>query len=844
LDRRRLVELLRPSSANLRRFVAAVGVLVIACVWASFGYDVWENRRTAIQGSSRELKNLAQVLSEQAARSLQAIDLILRDTASWYESPDGRKASAADVEAYLRTRAAGVPQLRSLNILDEQGQLAYWSRNTSNPDRSLAVGEAFLALRNDAGDRLYVSAPVRSATDSRMGFDLGRPLIRGGTFEGIVLARVETAYYEEFYKAVALGEDSTIALLRDDGTLLARHPDDEMRIGARVPSILTGFPADAHSPVVTRAPSALDGRDRYRALARVPGLPVVVAVARDTDSVLHSWREGAVGGIFSAVALSAIIGLLTLALVRELRRRDSSMAALRQSEERYQFMTRGSNEGYWDWNLVDDTIQVSPRLRELYGMPPDKPFATLADWRAEGRMHPDDVARFDAAVKEHLSGGSPRVDAEYRVRNDLGERWLHLRGLAFRDEHGKPYRMSGSVSDITDRKRAEEERNRLEAQLRRSQKLEAMGTLAGGIAHDFNNILGAILGYGDMAQRAAAGNNRLGRYLDNVMNAAARARTLVERILAFSTSGMSRRVPFHIQATVEETLDLLRASIPARIRLERHLEAGNAAVVGDATGVHQIVMNLCTNAMQAIEGNGTVTVSLRRQRVDQARRVQSGQLAPGEYVTLCVADTGTGIDPAIQDLVFDPFFTTKPVGEGTGLGLSLVHGMVTEMGGGIDMHSVPGAGTTFNVYLPYGGDLSRTPDASTEVLPRGNGETVLLLDDEPMLVSLNEELLAGLGYEPIGFTSSVEALRAFREHPDRFDAIFTDETMPDMTGTEFARAVKQLRPEIPVVLMSGYSGTALSRRAQEAGIPDVLRKPLRLEDVARTLASVLATSST
>jgi PAS domain S-box-containing protein len=828
------------SSTGLRRFVAAVGILVIACVWASVGYDVWTNHRSIVAGCERELTNISQVLSEQASRSLQATDLILRDTARWYGSVEARTATSEDIDEFLRSRIGGVPQVRSLNVLDANGGLLHWSADTRVPDASLADKQAFEALRDAADGALYLGPPVRSATDKRMGFDMARRLSgRGGRFEGVLLARVESAYYEDFYKAIALGSDSTIALFRTDGTLLARHPDDEARIGVRVPQSLAPLDLLPDGPVVMRAASPFDGKDRFRALTRVRGLPLVVLVAREADSVLRPWWTATINSLFRALAMSAIVAVLTTALLRELRRRDGAMAALRRSEERYQLVLRGSNEGYWDWNLGDDSIDISRRLKELHGVPPEQRFATRAQWRTGNNVHPDDRNHFEAALERHLHGGSPRFEVEYRVRTPSGERWLHMRGLAFRDEKGGPYRLSGSVSDISDRKRAEEDRAKLEAQLRRSQKMEAMGTLAGGIAHDFNNILGAILGYGEMAQRAAGPNQTLQRYLDNVMNAAARARTLVERILAFSRSGMGRRVPFHIQSAVEEALDLLQASVPTRIRLVRQLEAGDARVIGDATGVHQIVMNLCTNAMQAIEGSGTITIGLEREKVERSRQLQSGTLGVGDYVRLSVADTGSGIDPHVLDLVFDPFFTTKPVGEGTGLGLSLVHGIVTELGGAIDVTTKPGAGACFRVYLPYSGEIERRPAPAARELERGNGETVLLVDDEPALVSLNEELLAELGYEPVGFTSSLDALRAFRAQPDRFDVVFTDETMPDMVGTEFARAVMDLRADIPVVLMSGYSGPKLARRAEEVGIREVLKKPLRLEDVAGALAAIL-----
>jgi nitrogen-specific signal transduction histidine kinase/ActR/RegA family two-component response regulator len=395
--------------------------------------------------------------------------------------------------------------------------------------------------------------------------------------------------------------------------------------------------------------------------------------------------------------------------------------------------------------------------------------------------------------------------------------------------------------DVTAQKQAQIDKEQLEAQLRQSQKMEAIGTLAGGIAHDFNNILGAILGYSELALQHCTAQSELRRYLDNVMHATERAKLLVERILGFSRSGLGDRVPVNVESVITETLELLEASLPAGIILRSRISAGNAAVIGDATYLHQVVMNLCTNAMQAMERGGSLSVALERAEVDDPRTLSRGSLARGPYVRLTVSDTGSGIPPAVLERMFDPFFTTKDVGEGTGLGLSLVHGIVTDLGGAIDVATTAGVGTRFEIWLPVSGETAVPPDETSTTLPRGNGETVMIVDDERALVALAEEIIAQLGYEPVGFESSSAALEAFRTEPERFDAVLTDESMPDLVGSELAQAIRRIRAATPIILMTGYGGTQLTNRAADIGLNDVLRKPLHCRDLAESLARVLET---
>ena len=512
--------------------------------------------------------------------------------------------------------------------------------------------------------------------------------------------------------------------------------------------------------------------------------------------------------------------------------------ALRRSEERYQLAVAGSDQGLWDWDLTSDQLFLSLRAQQLFWREGGEPQRPRREWISITPYHPEDVAPVRRAIADYLHGRTRGFSIEYRVRHHGGAwHWYRQRGIAVRDAAGRPTRMAGSIEDITERKNADLERDRLENQLRQAQKLEAIGTLAGGIAHDFNNILAAILGYGEMALKDAQAGSAQRRHIEAAVSAGLRAKSLVERILAFSRSGIGERVPVHVQSVVQEALDQLQASTPVGLCIEHRLDGGDAAVLGDPTQVHQVVMNLCANAVQAMRSQGRVVVTL--DRVSQAEPgCITGPLPAGNYVRLQVSDSGVGIAPQVLERIFDPFFTTKGVGVGTGLGLSLVHGIVTDLGGGIDVQSEPGVGSTFTVFLPWQSSIA-PPARETAMVPAGCGETVLLVDDEEALVRLGEELVAELGYEPVGYTSSRAALEAFRADPARFDVVLSDETMPELTGSELALAVRQLRGDLPVVLVSGLVTPALTQRAREAGVTEVLAKPLVARDIARALAAAL-----
>ena len=328
-------------------------------------------------------------------------------------------------------------------------------------------------------------------------------------------------------------------------------------------------------------------------------------------------------------------------------------------------------------------------------------------------------------------------------------------------------------------------------------------------------------------------------HLDQVLQAAERGRQQVERILAFSRGQPRRSTSFLLQPVVQEVLDHLAASKHAAVQVQARLQAPTLAVRGDATATYEAVMNLCTNALQAMPEGGTLSVALSALQLDRTRQTDDATLPPGPYLRLRVRDTGQGMSPEVLAHLFEPFFTTKGRHGGSGIGLAVVHGVVADLGGGIEVQSAPGRGTTFTLLLPVSDTPPPPADAQAGEPPRGQGQTVLVVDDEPALVELAEEMLAELGYEPRGTTSSVQALQALQDDPTRFDLLLTDEVMPDMSGTALARAVRALRPGLPVVLASGYGGEQFESRAAEAGVQQVLAKPLTRQALAMAMQAAL-----
>ncbi len=424
---------------------------------------------------------------------------------------------------------------------------------------------------------------------------------------------------------------------------------------------------------------------------------------------------------------------------------------------------------------------------------------------------------------------------------------VHVGDLVFesiytprRDVHGFVAGVSGVAWDVTQRMRAEEANKALETQLLQAQKIETIGTLAGGIAHDFNNILSPIIGYTEIAMDQLSASDPARADLEQVMNAAQRAKELVRQILIFARGGSEERKPLQLHLVIQEALRLIRSTMPSTIEISQHVAARGDTVVADAAQMHQVIMNLCTNAAHSMRDKGGVLrVELAREEIDEEAAKHVVGLKPGSYVVLKVRDEGVGMDAPTIARVFEPFFTTKKSGEGTGLGLSVVHGIVHSHGGAVAVESEVGRGSTFRVYLPSA--PSATDEATDARAPEseGRGEHVLVVDDEPDVAHLLERMLVGRGYRVTVFTSSDEALAAFRHEPTAFQAVITDHTMPRMTGVELARILKSLRADVPVILTTGYGDKVASAPAG-SGVDAVAGKPIDAAGLAKALRRLLA----
>lgn len=448
--------------------------------------------------------------------------------------------------------------------------------------------------------------------------------------------------------------------------------------------------------------------------------------------------------------------------------------------------------------------------------------------------YPDDLARrLEQELREVFeTGKSVTGENPYVSPTGLEGNYEYIFSPAFAATGDVEF-VVGSTRDITERKG-------LEAQLRQGQKMEAIGTLAGGIAHDFNNILAAIMGYTELAQNGLSPDGRAHAQLAQVLKASGRAKDLVQQILTFSRQEEHEQHALRVQDIIEETLDLIRASLPATIEIKQTIDHGVPLILGDATQIQQVIMNLCLNAGHAMkQENGILGISLTSPDLGTHFREAHHELGEGPCVLLSISDTGCGIDRIAQTRIFDPFYTTKAPGEGTGLGLAVVHGIVKNHRAVITVQSEVGVGTTFSIYLPACERGSGRVTQGEVAIPRGNGEHILFVDDEETLASLGKLMLEDIGYRVTAKIESIEALKAFRSHPEAFDLVITDQTMPGLKGADFATALLEIRPELPVILLTGYSSAVSPEIAKARGIREMLLKPCPMHVLGEAIQRAL-----
>lgn len=525
-------------------------------------------------------------------------------------------------------------------------------------------------------------------------------------------------------------------------------------------------------------------------------------------------------------------------LKQEIAERKGAEEALRDSEELYRSFVQGFQGIAFRSHLDFTPIFFHGAVETISGYTEDE--FTNGEPRWDQIIHPDDYPTIHENTKKIASVPDYSTEREYRIISKDGDvRWVYEAIQNLCDNSGKPIMLQGAIYDVTDRKRAEEEKERLEDQLQQAHKMEALGTLAGAIAHEFNNILWIIIGNTELALYQIHDRHSAQNTLEGVLKACLRAEDVVKQILTFSRQSEVKKRPLQISLVVEEGLKLLEASLPTTIKISQKIECSSCIVLTDPTQIHQVLIDLCVNATHAMrEKGGVLEVSLSDVELDADTVAQYPDLLPGSYLRLSVSDTGCGIDPQIIDRIFEPYFTTKGLAEGTGMGLAVVHGIVKSHGGMITVQSELGKGTTCHVFLPRI-ESEITPEAEASgPLPTGN-ERILFLDDEAATVDMVMQILERLGYEVTATTSSIEALEVFQAQPNKFDLVITDQTMPNMTGEELSKELMRIRPDIPIILCTGYSELITEDKAKSMGIREFVMKPLVARELAETVRKVL-----
>ena len=527
-------------------------------------------------------------------------------------------------------------------------------------------------------------------------------------------------------------------------------------------------------------------------------------------------------------AAGRVVGASKVA--RDITERKRAELELRHREEYFRSLIEYASDLI---TLLDGegVIQFqSPSIERVLELKPEQ----VAGRNLSEFTHPDDLPRLSAMIRRALANPDAPVAIEYRLRHRDGG-WHLFASVGRSIPHGADgNRVVFNSRDISAGRSLEE-------QLLQAQKMEAIGTLAGGIAHDFNNVLAGILGSAELVREDLGAAHPSQEYVESIMTAANRARELVQQILTFSRRRESEKRVLPLQPVVGECIKLLRSTIPAMVKITHHVESHCPPVLADPTQIHQVIMNICTNAWHALpETGGHIDISLRAVEVDAALVAPHPQLHPGLHVRLAIADNGHGMDAATRERIFEPFFTTKPASKGSGLGLSVVHGIIKSHRGAILVESEPGKGTTFLIYLPACAVNRRESPLPAHAIPHGHGERILFVDDEPIVGKSAEEFLKRLGYAVTRCEQSEDALARFRQTPRDFDLIITDWAMPGMSGTELVSEIQAVRRDVPMLLMSGFVGALVEKTAKMMGIGEVLVKPVNPELLAQAVDMILS----
>jgi len=550
-------------------------------------------------------------------------------------------------------------------------------------------------------------------------------------------------------------------------------------------------------------------------------LVVMITGHTSPERAIEALRKGAYDFLKKPFEPEELLTTMRNALNQRIQEKSNHLLdrKLQVSEEKYRCMMESMKDAVYICSSEFRIEYMNPRMISRIGYDASGELCHKAIY--------DSDEKCSWCVFDRIQEGE---HVDYELENPKDNRYYSITNSPIRHS-GESISNLTIVRDITESKA-------IEAQLYQARKMGSIGTLAGGIAHDFNNILSGIMGYTELALDSVERESQLYNNLQEVFRAGNRARDLVKQILTFSRQTGQDRKPIQVRHIVNEALKFLRASLPTSTEVRRNIQS-DALVLADPTQIHQVLMNLCTNADHAMrEKGGVLEVKLEEVELDADFTALQPDMKPGAYLNLTVSDTGNGMPPDVLERIFDPFFTTKETGEGTGMGLSVVHGIIGSYGGAITAYSEPGQGSTFKVYLPIIETSKEAHIGPEESIPIGS-ERILFVDDESVLVNMGKQIFESLGYDVTTRTSSIEALELFKNQPDRFDLVITDMTMPNMTGEDLAQELIRIKPNIPIILCTGFSAKIDDQKASAVGIRALVLKPIVKREIATTVRKVL-----